>query len=777
MLSGSSWQKYMQYKTDTDAIVDWLATTAKQYGYTSDVVQPTHPVVYKSTKEPRLKGKARKAARAEAVPTASNTASLAQTKRVPIREFVSMAELIAASKHAGASMPKSVSHKLQRAIRLRQEVGALYDRMSHAREETGPASGHSYIIATLQTVGKVLRVKEPGPQPQPVFFAQPQEANEGLRNTFTALELEDTHETDAVDPMPDPLTRPASRDSFSADLSESNEESVTASICIWGDVHAIKQIVRQLWKAYQSGLVDLVAASVATDTAIGFVQHIQTDFEQLFGTLSGVRCIYCIYLQETQPGSSPAGYLGENCAGYSRSILQLRVNDLLEDSTVYVPTVAPDWVDVYDTTPERAAMTAEQKGAQDFKMVMGMLAEYEALILSAPVTSVRRSFQAEHNIFEGIRELRTKKIVTFWLSVAMQIHLDIRHILREDVVRGFDDLMVESTAILKTIDTVTEMHDTASTVSAYRRNSGLRDCHDLISRWTTQDYVASVRNEQMLDPSAAAHIPDYYLLKRDPLWCGLLLYNFRTAAYEGAIVTINKYSFVLSTAHLYNALQQNHLLSHNWHDMDAMLSKQTSEYLFIGDRPQDFVQCRKRMWLAIGMSPRSFASDRRRGSPRIDSSNARHLRIQVPVTWAFKGRYCDSDNRDSFGSEDVRVVLQKAVASQRRKISTKMSALVMGLAAMLQMEAEEIRFEYFQLHIDSYRMLKRVGDDLRDLILAVDRRATTDETLPVVVLVLLEAAMKAERRSAMLGADIDGHCPPMAAASRLVDDMLRVSTL
>lgn len=50
--------------------------------------------------------------------------------------------------------------------------------------------------------------------------------------------------------------------------------------------------------------------------------------------------------------------------------------------------------------------------------------------------------------------------------------------------------------------------------------------HDESATWTEGDGIHAIINRQqsVKDPSDAAHTPQLFLLQRDPLWCGLLLY-------------------------------------------------------------------------------------------------------------------------------------------------------------------------------------------------------------------------------------------------------------
>ncbi|EGP86279.1 uncharacterized protein MYCGRDRAFT_29504, partial [Zymoseptoria tritici IPO323] len=93
----------------------------------------------------------------------------------------------------------------------------------------------------------------------------------------------------------------------------------------------------------------------------------------------------------------------------------------------------------------------------------------------------------------------------------------------------------------------------------------------------------------------------HYLLQRDPLWCGLLLYNFRMVAYECSTILASRGVSILPVAHLYKRLRQSQHLPTQWPDMDHVISAQGANHLFVGGLPSSSDGCAKRLALALGM--------------------------------------------------------------------------------------------------------------------------------------------------------------------------------
>jgi hypothetical protein len=82
----------------------------------------------------------------------------------------------------------------------------------------------------------------------------------------------------------------------------------------------------------------------------------------------------------------------------------------------------------------------------------GMIPEFLALI------EAKSRVRAEHEIFRGLRQLKQTNEQPFWLTFGLQVYLDIRHILEEDVDQGFQDLCREAQLIKKSVNRVLTFH-------------------------------------------------------------------------------------------------------------------------------------------------------------------------------------------------------------------------------------------------------------------------------------------------------------------------------
>src|SRR6202023_2450104 len=66
-------------------------------------------------------------------------------------------------------------------------------------------------------------------------------------------------------------------------------------------------------------------------------------------------------------------------------------------------------------------------------------------------TRVGNNLPVADELADGLRSMFTDKTVPIWLAYAMQIYLDIHHVLRADVIRGFSDLQASGAQATSTL--------------------------------------------------------------------------------------------------------------------------------------------------------------------------------------------------------------------------------------------------------------------------------------------------------------------------------------
>jgi hypothetical protein len=65
----------------------------------------------------------------------------------------------------------------------------------------------------------------------------------------------------------------------------------------------------------------------------------------------------------------------------------------------------------------------------------------ESLPNSYLFTQLTGDFPVADELFQGLRSMFVKKTIPNWVAYWVQIYLDIHHVLRQDVGRGFSELL------------------------------------------------------------------------------------------------------------------------------------------------------------------------------------------------------------------------------------------------------------------------------------------------------------------------------------------------
>lgn len=651
MDSKSTYSSYKRYKANTDAVAIWLLTTAKKHGCLSYDSNDSSPAA--SAAVPRLKGKSRRLAR-EADAAAAKQARLRPAAyRIEIKDFIQLAQFIAKSTTPRIKVPDHTVRDLQQAIKMRKSHQAWLAMFPSQTDSAAANQAHTYFIRTLEVVMEILRPNMPERfRPKPAQNGIDAKESQ-LANIFEHLTVDEPSEAGASDTdtrREDPVENISVTVSDAVD--DEKLEAIIASIYLSRDSHGFLEDIQEVWIGYQQGSIDLMAAAITTNTAMEFCRKLQEEFEATFPKQEGVHergCPYCLYLQATNGEVRDSRYRSGTCWTAAREVLSKFTDAIKDVPRDAAPGVSPEQLPLYAEGSDHSAMDDSERLNQDLGIAYGMLPEFFALIHASS------QVQAEHELFRGLRQLMVDKERPFWLTFSFQIYLNIRHILREGVDQGFQDLCREGQLIKMSIDRSLDFHRKMGVQGP--ANKVLRQLSDTIADWVERDRVSTIVDVKRvpLDPTSEEHIPANYHLERDPLWCGLLLYNFRMAAHEGAIFAANFWTFTLTAAHLYNILRQTRILSYEWPDMERIFTMHGVKSLFVGDMPTTFANGMKGFGLAIGMPTSILAKKpRRRLFDHPQTKSRKSLGMLAPVLRKFKSSISDGVRRGALGPDDIR---------------------------------------------------------------------------------------------------------------------------
>jgi len=118
----------------------------------------------------------------------------------------------------------------------------------------------------------------------------------------------------------------------------------------------------------------------------------------------------------------------------------------------------------------------------------------------------------------------------------------------------------------------------------------------------------------MLGRPAPDHGERFYLLKRQPILCGILAFEALVEMHIGGVALCNSWGSITYPAQLYMALRTMPTPARQvWTGMDHVISVHTEERLFIGSAPKTIEESWSQSLLMQGYSASVFAKNRRQG--------------------------------------------------------------------------------------------------------------------------------------------------------------------
>ncbi|KAI1370177.1 hypothetical protein F4677DRAFT_451646 [Hypoxylon crocopeplum] len=736
MLPTSLVSSYQQYKNDTDSIAAWLASTAKSCGYSSDIL-PTNPVV---------KGTARLK---DACQTPANPASV-RKYIIKVKDFVPLAEFVASNRDV--SVPHSLFTTLHRVVAARGGFGGKLAEKGAVTDEVSDAK-HGYFVSVLEKVEEALKPRmKPGmtaTPPVPSNDSSGADATDDFFNQFAALKVYEPSE-DFLN-APD-IERPKALESddvaYEAEPFTSLEDLFIALTMLINDINKIRSRVEWIWTNYRDGLFDLVAAAVATNTAIDLVRNLMEDVVPMFKEHGGLWKVLnkFYFIQASLKGHRPDfpsnGPDDFNYDTYDVAngtyILTCRSLDAF--TRVVQPGQVPLYKDgmfgYYDPRSDRASKTGYQKFEEDRVLLMTIFTEFMAVERGVA------HYPVEDEFLRGIKELDKTKEVPFYLVFAAQIFLDIHYILREHATRAFATLQENLNFFHDEIDEHFKFHKDLKIDHWPASNDRMVRQMQLKMKWILKDpvYGVKIKAYQQLRQSVPASMEPNRILKMSPVLSGLMLYHFRAEVWDVGIAVANAWGSLTYSLHLYNALQSEKLMSRCWPDMDVVRTLLGESNFFVGDTPRRLVDYFKRFCLQMGTTAAAFTDKRRRNAALASRSGPRGIKDGAPVSCMFMDRYLRSTGQvdwtaehvsrivdlglwEKEGSEDEGTLvlgqindpekLKQKLKARERNNSSKIARLppeqlVKALLFALHGESLEFSFPYLAVHRTCWSLLRAV---------------------------------------------------------------------
>nr|KAK5432337.1 hypothetical protein LTR18_011149 [Exophiala xenobiotica] len=680
---------YLRYKDDTDHVATCLATTSQRCGFVPK----------------KLKGRARtlrKRAAKEGTTTRKPT-----TYTVPLNEFLPMAQHIAALDGHRARLPDMFFEALNRAIRLREKVGFAYHHTED--EESNQQSTFNHCRFTmelkkvLQTLAHLMPTAEPDSRGQ-------------LSNRFCNLELEEPHEVDESTsnsaPISAPTATPAAQGTeatYKAEIITDRGEAFIALQCLLADCHLFRTILLETCNMY----------SLEQDQYPTFAEH------------GGVTELLLTHYTSVCKSRGLDPLQMEN----PEDPFNFATYDIAEE--LFLPTwrLLAEFMGnqtgpprTRDPSADRSKMLPRERYNEDAFILMDILQD---------IRTLRKNGRAIVNeeFTRGLHEAFQTGEIPLSLCLAAQALLDLHHVLRGEEERPHAELCKIARAIETSIDENLEFHKITKAT-----------CWSVDKYDTLIKLLGVVRKTGEKEQTEPVRIVERRLLKKLHITCGLNAYYMKAIFYEEGIKFSEASRLCFVTAHLYNALQQERLISKPWTDMEFIIDHQDRRHLFVGGTPSKPDEYLTRLSLASGFSISNSSSNQRNTEHlKFLRTKRRHLEGSAHVSLFFKQKYCHDADTTIMTKDDMERIVDmcqwheaeqedvprgSGLLRYRRRPSTKphvksgrngrprrtVLELLRSLRTSLLAESIEFSFDFLRMHRICWGLLHGIRTATEDRI-------------------------------------------------------------
>ena len=749
---------YRHYKDLTCSFATWLAGTGERCGFrlsTSKQTTTRPPELTSHKANPRLKGKARKLAR-DADKNAQNKNS--STKTLLLKDFIPLAKHIASSTKPPPHVPSSVLMKLERAIDLRRRCALWFNTKVQSTASLASNASHEHFIKILNTVLDILKPLRNQSTGSGYGKNTTTNGNKGkesvepqltLHNQFEALrvetledereELENSSQQCTIPAKPGETPSPATT-IYTPEQQLPDDEFILGCFCFFQDLQDVRGFLQEIWQKYKDKRVTLITASLITTAALDLVRKSELNFKTTFSQSGDYYDSFVDRMfrractgqghpfvakrdfhatttnwHETQPyvddmvGEAewimlPSWHLLEHC---TRLFLLDENGAPCKSQAVLAPE--DHMVKVWQLF-EPDSVRADRLEHQSF----------DALLLGIAMGTFKNQFDniGVDPFRNGLVEMLHTKMVPAWLVFATQNFLDIQHILKQDVSRGWQDFK-STFAMLR--DRVQQHINHLKPLAA----------QDTVE---SRDYEGFEFGRKTFFEDEVQDLQTVFLLH--PVGAGLREFFTVTWFRHIGMYSPNT-SDVIAMAHLYHVSQLQSQCA-TWSDMEFVIGTQTPEHVFLGGRPPTFEQCWRKVELSLGYSMRNSLS--MEGTPircrntirMLDPDDlpitslffARGTRPQLPdierttenletvLTAALHGVDRAKFKHDKNGTLVNRVELLKRTS---RKPKATMRQLLVVLEENLMREQTALHFDHYGFRIVCCNLLKAVARQIRSV--------------------------------------------------------------
>lgn len=209
----------------------------------------------------------------------------------------------------------------------------------------------------------------------------------------------------------------------------------------------------------------------------------------------------------------------------------------------------------------------------------------------------------DDELYRGFVDARASRVLPIWLVFACQLYVDIHTTMEQLVDCGSAELISVGQRLLYTLDALEESSNVPQGAQATLK---MHQTRKEIAEWCEYDFDTPRSDESYVENEHIWAEP-FLLLRRQPVFCGLLIFRFSFTMLDIGLKTMNGWGAALAAAHVYNALRNEVPGTPMWYDMEQFIHTHGPDHIFIGGPPNKASEYYKRFELATGASAKLFS--------------------------------------------------------------------------------------------------------------------------------------------------------------------------
>lgn len=616
---------YKQYKADTESIAGWLTETSIKCGYEL----PLPP-------SGRLKGKARKEAKMASSSTStpanpSNSSPPSPPKcTIRVADFVPMAKTIAECNKPKVSIPDALHNLFEQAIEARHKFNEYYKgiRVRHGNRES--IKRHLHFVGVLKTTWNTLRPSNADQRQA----TQPPETDGAsnpfpsiLRNRFAGLQIKDLdHVPDATEGEKNPSPSSSAPASASGDPYRLPENGPAAIIRDEDDIEAdfffavlsfcleimqVRAFTQRIWASYRKGGMELIQATLLTNTAILLVRQAENELEGI------------IERPRAYPASKyPVWTLPGIILWHEHDLVDqnVRMDDYVKVSAelftincehgelffwdafnalkacAHHITRRPKNVILHDLSSAYRSISDTQR------RIFRLFPLFQLTTLALPRD------QGNEEVSRAIRTICESQTIPIWAAFSIQALLDIQDELADEPRKAVEELQQHTREAVGEFRAVR----TEDFQFLYDRKpiEYLKGVLGTLEDIALKDkYGRNLKVISQRDPTQYTGSEPDAFLRQNPLRCGMLKYDLYLQLHKHALEHEGKSRWLTNMMHVYVACRSVYPDDPVWPDMEWVLRRQDKNHLFSGGVPQSMAEALEKFLLGLGVEASSFMSN------------------------------------------------------------------------------------------------------------------------------------------------------------------------